>query len=66
MLESGVRWTIRKMLGSKKSGDYCWSVFSGEAYRPLGVGSEEPEECQQPAQGKSAQAGGSEPPPKPV
>jgi hypothetical protein len=31
LLESGVRWTIRKLTGSKKAGDYCWSVYSGNA-----------------------------------
>jgi hypothetical protein len=31
LLESGVRWTIRKLTGSKKRGDYCWSVYSGSA-----------------------------------
>ena len=54
------------MLGSKKGGDYCWSVFSGEAYRPLGVGSEEPALACKPAQQAVPKTGGSEPPPKPV
>ncbi|CAG0972002.1 hypothetical protein PLCT2_01407 [Planctomycetaceae bacterium] len=54
------------MLGSKKRGDYCWSVFSGEAYRPLGVGTEEPAPICKPASQSAQKPGGSEPPPKPV
>ena len=54
------------MLGSKKGGDYCWSVFSGEAYHPLGVGSEKPAQACKPASQAAHKPSGSEPPPKPV
>jgi hypothetical protein len=66
VLESGVRWTIRKLMGSKKGGDYCWSIFSGEAYRPLGVGSEEPAKACPPRERRESKPGGGKPPPKPV
>lgn len=53
-------------MGSKKGGDYCWSIFSGEAYRPLGVGSEEPAKACPPRERRDSKPGGGKPPPKPV
>ncbi|MCC6573607.1 MAG: hypothetical protein IT462_07440 [Planctomycetes bacterium] len=35
MLESSIRWVVRKAIGSKKGGDYCWSL-NGQ-YTPFGV-----------------------------
>jgi hypothetical protein len=54
------------MLGSKKSGDYCWSAFSGQVYHPLGLGTDEPvEECVSSEKSTPQKAGGGPPPPKP-
>jgi len=53
------------MIGSKKRGDYCWSIFTRDdlASQEESQALDEAPACR-PA--KPANAGGSEPPPKPV
>jgi hypothetical protein len=65
VLESGVRWTIRKMIGSKKRGDYCWSIFTRDD-QPSQEESAARDEAPACRPAKQATTGGSEPPPKPV
>jgi hypothetical protein len=52
-------------MGSKKGGDYCWSIFSGEAYRPLGAGREEPVDSRGDAQAQGPESRNKSPGRKP-
>ncbi|MCC6149624.1 MAG: hypothetical protein IT461_05175 [Planctomycetes bacterium] len=53
------------MIGSKKRGDYCWSIFTrnDQPSQEESAARDEAPACR-PA--KQATTGGSEPPPKPV
>ncbi|MBK9973885.1 MAG: hypothetical protein IPP14_03830 [Planctomycetes bacterium] len=34
MLESGIRWVVRKITGSKRGNDYCWSGLTSSQPLP--------------------------------